>query len=216
MKTNKQLLLAAILILCGTFSANAQIPDEVTNVLRQCSKAMNNPNGLEYHMTIKAKMAMLPVCDGEITIATKGKKNKTVVSVSILGQDIKGEGGYDGENEWKYVEGLKGDTIYVTKTDKKSKGEYDINLELDSEYQKATMKSKNNYYEIDFTEPRDEEAPKKVTMKINNKNYYFREVRTSKSGATITMTLTTVKEGVPDETFILDPSRYPKAVVVRR
>ena len=216
MKTMKQFLLAAILILCGPLSASAQIPAEVTEVLRQCSKAMNNPQGLEYHMEIKAKMAMLPVCDGEITIATKGNKNKTVLSVSILGQDINGEGGYDGENEWKYVEGLKGDTIYVTKTDKKSKGEYDINLELDSEYQTATMKTSGNYYVIDFTEPRDEAAPKKVTMKINNKNYYFREVRTSKSGATITMTLTNVKVGVPDETFIFDPERYPKAVVVRK
>ena len=36
------------------------------------------------------------------------------------------------------------------------------------------------------------------------------------TGATITMTLTNVKVGVPDETFILDPERYPKAVVVRR
>jgi hypothetical protein len=53
-------------------------------------------------------------------------------------------------------------------------------------------------------------------MKINAKNYYFHEMKTSKSGATMIMTLTKVKTGVQDGIFSCDPKKYPQAVVVRK
>ena len=78
------------------------------------------------------------------------------------------------------------------------------------------MNKEGDYYVIDFTDPKDSEAPGKVTMKINAKNYYFHEMKTSKSGATMIMTLTKVKTGVRDGIFSCDPKKYPQAVVVRK
>ena len=52
MKQMKLWTLAAILTLCGTMNALAQIDPQVTEIMRKCEKVMSNPAGLEMTMTV--------------------------------------------------------------------------------------------------------------------------------------------------------------------
>ena len=52
MKQMKLWTLAAILTLCGTMNALAQIDPQVTEIMWKCEKVMSNPAGLEMTMTV--------------------------------------------------------------------------------------------------------------------------------------------------------------------
>ena len=216
MKKYILLAITTLLFACGIVTANAQIPADVSALLKKSSAAMSDPTGLEYEMDIKVKMLVVNIMSGKMTMASLGEKNRFTMTVKAMGQELITEGGFDGEYEWEHNKGLGADTLYITKTTKKSAGEYDINFDLDKEYRKAKMKKDGDYYVIDFSDPKDSEAPSKVTMKINAKNYYFHEMKTNQSGATIILTLTKVKKGVQDGIFSCDPKKYPQAVVVRK
>ena len=218
MKKYILLTITTLFFVCGIVTANAQVPAEVSAVLKKSSVAMSDPTGVEYEMDIKVKMLMVNVLSGKMTMASLGEKNRFTMTVKAMGQEMITEGGFDGEYEWEHTKGLGADTLYITRTTNKSVGEYDIDFNLDREYRKAKMnkEGEGDYYVIDFTDPKDSEAPGKVTMKINAKNYYFHEMKTSKSGATMIMTLTKVKTGVRDGIFSCDPKKYPQAVVVRK
>jgi len=210
------LAVATLFFVCGIVTANAQIPAEVSAVLKKSSTMMSDPTGVEYEMDIKVKMLVVNVMSGKMTMASLGEKNRFTMTVKAMGQELITEGGFDGEYEWEHNKGLGADTLYITKTTKKSEGEYDIDFNLDQEYRKAKMNKEGDYYVIDFSDPKDSDAPGKVTMKINAKNYYFHEMKTSKSGATMTLTLTKVRTGVQDAIFLFDPKKFPNAVVVRK
>jgi outer membrane lipoprotein-sorting protein len=216
MKKYILLAIATLLFACGIVTANAQIPAEVSALLKKSSVAMSDPSGVEYEMDIKVKMLVVTVLNGKMTVASLGEKNRYTMTVKAMGQEMITEGGFDGEYEWEHTKGLGADTLYITKTNKKTSGEYDIDFDLDQEYRKASMKKDGDYYVIDFSDPKDSEAPGKVTMTINAKNYYFHEMKTSKSGATMSLTLTKVKTGVQDGIFSCDPKKYPQAAVVRK
>ena len=216
MKKYILLAIATLLFACGIVTANAQIPAEVSALLKKSSVAMSDPSGVEYEMDIKVKMLVVTVLNGKMTVASLGEKNRYTMTVKAMGQEMITEGGFDGEYEWEHTKGLGADTLYITKTNKKTSGEYDIDFDLDQEYRKASMKKDGDYYVIDFSDPKDSEAPGKVTMTINAKNYYFHEMKTSKSGATMSMTLTKVRTGVQDGIFSCDPKKYPQAAVVRK
>jgi outer membrane lipoprotein-sorting protein len=216
MKKYILLAIATLLFACGIVTANAQIPAEVSALLKKSSVAMSDPTGVEYEMDIKVKMLVVTVLNGKMTVASLGEKNRYTMTVKAMGQEMITEGGFDGEYEWEHTKGLGADTLYITKTNKKTSGEYDIDFDLDQEYRKASMKKDGDYYVIDFSDPKDSEAPGKVTMTINAKNYYFHEMKTSKSGATMSMTLTKVRTGVQDGIFSCDPKKYPQAAVVRK
>ena len=216
MKKYILLAIATLLFACGIVTANAQIPAEVSALLKKSSVAMSDPSGVEYEMDIKVKMLVVTVLNGKMTVASLGEKNRYTMTVKAMGQEMITEGGFDGEYEWEHTKGLGADTLYITKTNKRTSGEYDIDFDLDQEYRKANMKKEGDYYVIDFSDPKDSEAPGKVTMTINAKNYYFHEMKTSKSGATMSLTLTKVRTGVQDGIFSCDPKKYPQAAVVRK
>jgi len=216
MKKYILLAIATLLFACSIVTANAQIPAEVSALLKKSSVAMSDPTGVEYEMDIKVKMLVVTVLNGKMTVASLGEKNRYTMTVKAMGQEMITEGGFDGEYEWEHTKGLGADTLYITKTNKKTSGEYDIDFDLDQEYRKASMKKDGDYYVIDFSDPKDSEAPGKVTMTINAKNYYFHEMKTSKSGATMSLTLTKVRTGVQDGIFSCDPKKYPQAAVVRK
>ena len=105
-------LLALLLFLLPVVSLQAQIPDEVTFLLRKCAEAMGHPDGVEYEMTIKAKYTVITVMKGQINAFAKDKKNKFFLTMRILDQHTKSAGGFDGVNQWKYQQGMERDTIY--------------------------------------------------------------------------------------------------------
>lgn len=216
MNVIKHRLLALLFLLGTAVTLQAQIPDEVTNLLRKCAKAMGHPDGVEYEMTIKAKMTVITVMKGQINAFAKDNKNKFFLTMRILDQHSKSAGGFDGVNQWKYLQGVERDTIFMKKATEQTKSDYDLNFHIDLEYRKATLTTHFGNYVITFTQPKSAGSPKKVTMTISGKDYVFREMETSNNGTTMTMRLTHFRVGVPDDIFSFDPHQYPDAVIVQK
>ena len=153
MNAFKHRLLALLLLLSATVTLQAQIPDEVTAVLRKCAQAMGHPNGVEYEMSLKAKVALVTVMSGQINAFAKDRKNKFFFTMKVLGQPAKSAGGFDGIYQWRYTQGAESDTVYVRKSDQKAKSDFDLNFHIDLEYRKASIKSHFGNYVITFTDP---------------------------------------------------------------
>lgn len=221
MELLKKLIIIVVLALVCPVS-QAQISQEIINVLRKSQAAMDNPAGVEMDMNVKAGLAVFSM-NTHVTTYTKGDKSLARISMKILGREAKSELGCDGKQQWKYKPRIKAgdvdrrDTLYITPVNGKSKGgDYSIDFGLDKEYRKATMKEKDGRYEITFTEPRDSEMPKKTIMRINKSNYHFYEIESKGGGVSMRMTATKIKFGVSDDLFKLDQKKYPGAVVVRK
>ena len=208
------LFLTLLFFLVPVVGLKAQIPDEVTYLLRKCAQAMGHPDGVEYEMTIKAKYTFITVMKGQINAFAKDKKNKFFLTMRILDQHTKSAGGFDGVHQWKYLQGAERDTIFIKQADEKSKNDYDLNFHIDLEYRKATLTERFGNYVITFTQPKTAGSPKKVTMTISGKDYLFREMETSNEGTVMTMRLTHFRVGVLDDIFSFDPHQYPDAVLV--
>ena len=216
MNNVRRRFLALLLFLVPVVGLQAQIPDEVTFLLRKCAEAMGHPDGVEYEMTIKAKYTVITVMKGQINAFAKDKKNKFFLTMRILDQHTKSAGGFDGVHQWKYLQGAERDTIFIKKADEQSKSDYDLNFHIDLEYRKATLAERFGNYVIIFTQPKTAGSPKKVTMTISGKDYLFREMETSNEGTIMTMRLTHFRVGVPDDIFSFDPNQYPDAVILER
>lgn len=194
----------------------AQIPAEVTDVMNRCRTAMTDPTGLEYNMDIKAGMGPVAM-KMRFVIAKKGNLSRSLMSMRILGEDIIVESGFDGTDTWEIDRSSKGDTITFTHGDTREKNKGDLELDLDKKYNKAKMKTKEGYYEITFSDPKDKtNEVKSITTKISSSNYTLQEIRTSARGARATMTITKIRTGIKDSYFKVDLSKYPGAVVIRK
>ena len=222
MKQTRILMLAAILTICGTMTALAQIDPQVTEIMRKCEKVMSNPAGLEMTMSIEARM-VIKVSGITATVSVKNGKSKASMIMKVLGREVKTEEGFDGTQEWSYRHidlKKKGkevkDTLTIKKTAKKSKSDYDIDFSVDKEYKTATVKVSGRYYELTFTNPIKKDDPKKMVVKIDKDKYYFREMKAKQSGVSMTMTVTKIKFGVSDDVFKFDPKNYPNAIIVRK
>lgn len=207
-----------LMMLMTAIGMQAQIPSEVTEVMRKCDEKMKNPKGLEMDMDIHMKYLVFSM-NGTVKCYQKGDKNKEITTMKVLGKEVKQESGFDGTQEWEFkpAEGKNGkDSLIITTTNQKSKSDNDINFDMDKDYKKATMKLKGVNYEITFSEPISKDSPKKTTIKINKDTYYFYEMSFKESGATVRMTVKKIKIGADDKVFKFDPSQYPTAVVVRK
>ena len=215
-------MLAAILTICGTMSALAQIDPQVTEIMRKCEKVMSNPAGLEMTMTVEARM-MIKLSGMTVTVAMKDEKTKATMVMKVLGKEVRTEEGFDGTQEWNYRHidlKKKGkevkDTLTIQKTTKKSESDYDIDFSMDKDYKKATVKVSGQYYELTFTNPINKDDPKKMVVKIDKDKYYFREMKAKQGVMSMTMTVSKIKFGVSDDVFKFDPKNYPNAVIVRK
>jgi len=214
--------MAAILMICGSMSAQAQIDPQATEIMRKCEKVMSNPAGMEMTMTVEARM-VVKLSGMTATVAMKNEKSKATVVMKVLGREIRMDEGFDGTQEWSYRHidlKKKGkevkDTLTIKKSAKKSESDYDIDFNIDKEYKTATVKVSGRYYELTFTNPVKKDDPKKVVVKIDKDKYYFREMKAKQSGVSMTMTVTKIKLGVSDDIFKFDPKNYPNAVIVRK
>lgn len=208
-------LFILIALALGIASAQAQIPAEVTEVMNKCRAAMTTPNGLEYEMDMKAGMGPLAM-KMHFVIADKGNLNRTAMTMKIMGIEVLTESGFDGTDSWEIDHSANGDTITFTRGNNRKKSKGDISLDLDKQYNKAKMKLKDGYYEITFSEPKDKNSEvKSISVKISEKTYIMRELRSGARGAKVTMNITKVRVGLKDSYFKLDLSKYPNAVVIR-
>lgn len=212
----KKLLTIALLLL--GMVAQAQIPAEVKDILKKCGEKTHYSGGTE--MDIKLHVgAVIASMNGTMKMYKKGDKSYSIVTMKALGREIYGENGFDGTHDWKYSKATddeERDTLTITKSAKKSKEKYSINLGLDKEYKKAKLKTTDKYYEITFTDPLKKKTPKKAILRIEKDKYLLHEYETKVSVASVKMTVTRIKYGVSDNVFVLDPKKYPNAVVVRK
>lgn len=213
----KRFLLLILFALLAAIGVQAQIPAEVTEVMAKCNEAMNNPKGLEYTMDMKVSMGPVTLTNSQLIIGSKGDMDRSKMTMTIVGKEISFESGFDGDETWE-LDCMGGkDTIHVTKGKKESKrDDGGIDLDLAKGFNKAKMKLKDGYYEIDYSDPIDKKSElKRLSLKVSAKNYYLREMRTSAKGAKVVMTITKIRLGLSDSYFKLDLSKYPNAVVVR-
>lgn len=214
----KRLFLLLALAL-GIANAQAQIPTEVTEVMEKCRAAMTNATGLEYEMDMKAGIGPVAM-KMHFVVANKGNLNRTLMRMTVLGTEIVTENGFDGTDSWEIDHAAKetqSDTITFTHGNKKKKSKNELSYDLDKQYNKAKMKLKDGYYEITFSEPKDKtNEVKSATVKISEKNYVIREMRTGARGAKVTMKITKIRVGLKDSYFKLDTSKYPGAVIIRK
>ena len=222
MRRLTKMIMAAILMICGSISAQAQIDPQATEIMRKCEKVMSNPAGMEMTMTVEARM-VVKLSGMTATVAMKNEKSRATVVMKVLGREVKTEEGFDGTQEWSYRHidlKKKGkevkDTLTIKKTAKKSESDYDIDFSVDKEYKTATVKVSGRYYELTFTNPIKKDDPKKMVVKIDKDKYYFREMKAKQSGVSMTMTVTKIKFGVSDDVFKFDPKNYPNAIIVRK
>lgn len=211
------------LVVCAfmlTANALAQIPAQVNEVMAKCKDAMTNPNGVEYYMDVKASVGPVGMFTTHYITGSRGEKTKATMSMAVMGKEITFMSGFDGNESWELTSVNGHDTIRIEKgmaTNKKNKDDGTIDFDLAEGFKKASMKEKDGYYVIDYSDPVDKKSEiKKMTVKVSTKNYCMHEMKTSAKGVRITMTVTKIKIGLTDDYFKLDLSKYPKAVVIRK
>ena len=208
--------LFVVAMLLGAAGVRAQIPAEVTAVMDKCRTAMENPNGLEYEMDIKAGIGPVAM-KMHMVVAEKGKMSRVLFSTRVLGQDVVTENGFDGTDTWEIDRSAKADTITFTRGDHRKKDKNVLSTDFDKRYRKAKMKEKDGFYVITFSEPIDKDSEaKSVTVKVSKKNHAMQEMKTSAKGASVTMTVTKIRVGLKDEYFKVDLGKFPNAVVIKK
>lgn len=209
----KKFLVSLLVAMMAFGSLHAQIPPEVAEVMRKCDDAMSSPNGVEITMDMKTSMAFITLTNINIVMGSKADKYKALMNMSVLGQDVAIESGFDGTQEWT----ASADTVRIVSTTTAKKDDNGTNLTIYKDYRKAKMKEKSDYYDIDFSDPIDKNNElKSVNVKVSKKNYQMKELRMKMKGAKVTITIKKVKKGLGDNYFKLDMSKYPKAVVIRK
>ena len=71
MNVIKHRILALLLLLSSAITLQAQIPDEVTEVLRKCAQAMGHPQGVEYETILQPTLSPFTALRGQINSFAK-------------------------------------------------------------------------------------------------------------------------------------------------
>ena len=209
-------MMMLLLMLC--IGVQAQIPEEVKDIMKKCAEKMKSDNGLEIDLKLHVG-AVIASMDGTMKMYRKGDKSFSIVNFKVKGHEIYRETGYDGTQTWSYERAIdkdERDTLTITKGSLKKKEKFSVNMGLDKDYKKAKLKTTDKFYEITFTGPLTKDIPKKSIIRIVKDTYMLHEYETKVLIASVKMTVTKIKMGVNDNVFVLDPKKYPNAVVVRK
>lgn len=212
----KQILILLLLQLC--VAVQAQIPEEVKDIMKKSAEKFKNDNGLEIDMKLHVGAVILSM-DGTMKVCMKGDKSFSVLSMKVKGHEMYRETGYDGTQTWSYekaVDEEERDTLTITKGAQKKKEKFSVNMGLDKEYKNAKLKTTDKFYEITFTGPLKKDTPKKSIVRIVKDTYMLHEYETKVSIGSMKMTVTKIKLGLSDNVFFFNPKKYPNAVVVRK
>ena len=212
----KQILILLLLQLC--VAVQAQIPEEVKDIMKKSAEKFKNENGLEVDMKLHVGAVILSM-DGTMKVCKKGDKSFSVLTMKVKGHEMYRETGYDGTQTWSYekaVDEEERDTLTITKGAQKKKEKFSVDMGLDKEYKKAKLKITDKFYEITFTGPLKKDTPKKSIIRIVKDTYMLHQYETKVSIASMKMTVTKIKLGLSDNVFVFDQKKYPNAVVVRK
>ena len=214
----KKILVMVAVAIMTAMSVQAQIPAEVKDILEKCAEKNHHSGGYELDMKLHVG-AVIASLNGTMKMCMKGEKSFSVIQMKVMGHEIYTETGFDGTQTWRYSKAAddeERDTLTITKGALKKKDKFAIDMGLDMKYKKAKLKTTDKHYEITFTEPLNKETPKKSIIRIDKNKYLLHEYETKVSIASVKMTVTRIKYGVSDNMFVLDPKKYPNAVVVRK
>jgi outer membrane lipoprotein-sorting protein len=214
----KKILVMVAVAIMTAMSVQAQIPAEVKDILEKCAEKNHHSGGYELDMKLHVG-AVIASMNGTMKMCMKGEKSFSVIQMKVMGHEIYTETGFDGTQTWRYSKAAddeERDTLTITKGALKKKDKFAIDMGLDMKYKKAKLKTTDKHYEITFTEPLNKETPKKSIIRIDKNKYLLHEYETKVSIASVKMTVTRIKYGVSDNMFVLDPKKYPNAVVVRK
>ena len=214
----KNILVMVAVAIMTAMSVQAQIPAEVKDILEKCAEKNHHSGGYELDMKLHVG-AVIASMNGTMKMCMKGEKSFSVIQMKVMGHEIYTETGFDGTQTWRYSKAAddeERDTLTITKGALKKKDKFAIDMGLDMKYKKAKLKTTDKHYEITFTEPLNKETPKKSIIRIDKNKYLLHEYETKVSIASVKMTVTRIKYGVSDNMFVLDPKKYPNAVVVRK
>ena len=207
-----------VLLLMLSIGMQAQIPEEVKDIMKKCGEKFKSDNGLEIDLKLHVG-AVIVSMDGTMKVCKKGDKSFSVVQFMVKGHEMYRETGYDGTQTWSYgkaVDKEERDTLTITKGAQKKKENFSVDMGLDKEYKKAKLNTTDKFYEITFTGPLTKDMPKKSIIRIVKDTYMLHQYETKVSIASVKMTVTTIKLGLSDNVFVFDPKKYPNAVVVRK
>ena len=213
----KKLIIICLFAAFSAVNVAAAIPAEVVKVMHKSSAAMESSNGLSMDMNVNINMLIISM-DMSIELREKGNKSLMQMSTSVRGKEIKSEKGCDGVVAWEYKSiPTRDDTLVISKPKIfGSNNEYTIDYDIYEEYKTAKMKEKDGNYEITFTDPKNDDTPKKTVLKFRKKDYMPVEMETKESGVTMTITFSNIKFGVDDSVFVFDESRYKGATIIRQ
>ena len=212
----KQILILLLLQLC--VAVQAQIPEEVKDIMKKSAEKFKNDNGLEIDMKLHVGVVIMSM-DGTMKMYRKGDKSFSIVNFKVKGHEMYRETGYDGTQTWSYEKAVdkdERDTLTITKGAQKKKEKFSVDMGLDKEYKKAKLKTTDKFYEITFTGPLTKDMPKKSIIRIVKDTYMLHQYETKVSIASMKMTVTKIKLGLSDNVFFFNPKKYPNAVVVRK
>ena len=215
-QVKKNLMMMLLLVL--SIGVQAQIPEEVKDIMKKSAEKFKNDNGLEIDMKMHLGAVIISM-DGTMKVCKKGDKSFSVLSMKVKGHEMYRETGYDGTQTWSYEKAVdkdERDTLTITKGAQKKKEKFSVDMGLDKEYKKAKLKTTDKFYEITFTGPLTKDMPKKSIIRIVKDTYMLHQYETKVSIASVKMTVTKIKLGVSDNVFNFDPKKYPNAVVVRK
>ena len=207
-----------VLLLVLSIGMQAQIPEEVKDIMKKCAEKMKSDNGLEIDLKLHVG-AVIASMDGTMKMYRKGDKSFSIVNFKVKGHEMYSETGYDGTQTWRYeraVDEEERDTLTITKGAQKKKEKFSVDMGLDKEYKNAKLKTTDKFYEITFTGPLKKDTPKKSIVRIVKDTYMLHQYETKVSIASMKMTVTKIKLGLSDNIFTFDPKKYPNAVIVRK
>ncbi len=215
-QVKKNLMMMLLLVL--SIGVQAQIPEEVKDIMKKSAEKFKNDNGLEIDMKMHLGAVIISM-DGTMKVCKKGDKSFSVLSMKVKGHEMYRETGYDGTQTWSYEKAVdkdERDTLTITKGAQKKKEKFSVDMGLDKEYKKAKLKTTDKFYEITFTGPLTKDTPKKSIVRIVKDTYMLHQYETKVSIASMKLTVTKIKLGLSDNVFTFDPKKYPNAVVVRK
>ena len=208
----KRLFLIFTLML-SSLMASAQVSAKISEILSKMNDKMEYKDGTKLKMKMSMSM-VVSMGSVNMTIYSKGDKSLAEIEGSVIGKKIHQVDGDDGIEHWQY-DSLSDSLIISKSSENKSKSEFDVDLDVSDEYNKASLKEKGKYYEITLSDPINEkETPSKTTMKINKETYMLEEMTVKQSVMKMTITVLEVSHHIPDDSiFTLDKSKYPTAKI---
>ena len=203
------LFVLALCFLAIHMPLRAQIPADVKPILEKVEAWFDDADGLDVKMTGKVMTLKMTFHS-----QTKGDKALMTMGISLMGKSVNTMMGTDGKQAWTWDETTR--TLTIEKESDITKDDNNVDFGLVKEYKKAKMKQTETSYELTLTEPRTKDSPAKMVLTVRKSDCRPTQMVMGSGLKKMSLTIESIKKGVPDDVFVLDMSKFPNAQVVRK